>query len=388
LSLPPAAAPLAAGDLAAALHAPKAAPEAFAAALARYLGVPACRVAASGRVALFLLLKALSARAGDTRREVLMPAYTCPALARVALDLGLQPRLVDVIPETLEMAPDGLRAAAGSRTLAIIHVHPFGIPLDLTAAQEAARGAGAALIEDAAQAFGARQPRPPGRAGAAGDFGLFSLGPGKPLSTGGGGAVCARDPSGADLLREAWAELRPGASLPAVARLALLDAVFRPQGWRLATRLGALRFGESEAGLSYTVEGLSAAQAAIGLRALPRLDAANEARRVTAASLAVALGGLDGLHMPRPDPATGAIYLRFPLLMRDEARRDGSHAALSRAGLGAGRMYRRTLAETFPELSGSYPGAESLARRLLTLPTHAFVGPAHIARMAEILSSL
>jgi dTDP-4-amino-4,6-dideoxygalactose transaminase len=51
-------------------------------------------------------------------------------------------------------------------------------------------------------------------------------------------------------------------------------------------------------------------------------------------------------------------------------------------------MYRRTLAESFPELDGPYPGAEALAARLLTLPTHVFVTPDHVARMADILASL
>lgn len=385
--LPPSAAPLSAGDLTGAVSAPRNAASGFAAALAAYLGAPACAVADSGRAALLLLLRSLAATADPARRDVLMPAYTCPAVARVALDLKLRPVPVDVAPETLAMSPDALRAAAGDRTLAIIHVHPFGIPLDLADAQDAARAAGAWLIEDAAQALGARLGSDERRAGTAGDFGLFSLGPGKPLSLGGGGAVCAREPSGVDLVRGAWEALAPAASLPAAARLAVLNAIFRPLGWGSATRLGALRFGESEAGLSYRLAGLSAAQAAVGLRALPRLDAANQARRSVAAALAAALSGLGGLHIPRPNPGAEAIYLRFPLVMHDEASRDAAHLELMRAGLGAGVMYRRTLAQTFRELDGQYPGAEALASRLLTLPTHAFVTEHHIARMVHILAS-
>lgn len=385
MSLPPTAAPLASGDLRAALRAPADAPDAFAAGLTRYLDAATCTLAGSGRAALFLLLRALAARAVPSRHEVLMPAYTCPALARVALDLGLRPSLVDVIPETLGMSPDGLRASAGDRTLAIIHVHPFGLSLDVGPALEAAQNVGATVIEDTAQALGASLGAR--RAGTIGDFGLFSFGPGKPLSTGGGGAVCARGPSGANLLREAWTGLPSAASLPAAARLALLNAVFRPSGWQLATRLGALRFGESEAGLSYTVAGLSAAQAAAGLRALPQLDAANAARRSVGGALGEVLRSRRGLFVPEPEPGTMPVYLRFPLLLPDEAQRDAAYAALARVGLGAGRMYRRTLAEIFPGLGGPYPGAQALAARLLTLPTHAFVRFDHFARIADILSS-
>ena len=123
------------------------------------------------------------------RNEVVLPAYTCPSLVKVILEAALQPRLVDIDARSMVMRADDLAAAIGQRTLAVIVVHPFGMAHDIEPAQTLAQPNGAVLIEDVAQSMGARFD---GRlAGTRGHYGLFSLGPGKPLSAGGGGIVCA-----------------------------------------------------------------------------------------------------------------------------------------------------------------------------------------------------
>jgi dTDP-4-amino-4,6-dideoxygalactose transaminase len=130
--LPPTAAPLSLSDLRPGLGAPPETVDLFRQAVAGYLGVRACFVAAPGRTALYLLLKELAGMADHpARREVVMPAYTCPALVRVTLDAGLRPRLADLSPATLGYEPDGLAACLGEQTLAVIVVHPFGLPQPL-----------------------------------------------------------------------------------------------------------------------------------------------------------------------------------------------------------------------------------------------------------------
>jgi dTDP-4-amino-4,6-dideoxygalactose transaminase len=277
--LPPTAAPLSLSDLRPGLGAPPETVDLFRQAVAGYLGVRACFVAASGRTALYLLLKELAGTADHpARREVVMPAYTCPALVRVTLDAGLRPRLADLSPATLGYEPDGLAACLGEQTLAVIVVHPFGLPQPLDDVARQAQAAGAVVIQDAAQSLGARWA---GQwVGTRGDVGLFSLGPGKPLSTGGGGILCTNDEV---LIRRLERSCRlPPPALAAAwmpARLALLALVFRPTGWWLATRLGLHRLGDSEAAGGYTLAGLAPAQAALGLALLPRLEAINRRRR-------------------------------------------------------------------------------------------------------------
>ena len=186
--LPPTAVPIALSDLKSGLGPPPQSLAGFERALTRYLGVPTCKLAASGRTALYLLLRDLrQASDNPERREVIMPAYTCPSLAKVALDVELRPRFVDISPHTLALHVDQLEAEASERTLAVILVHPFGLPQPVDHIQALAHAAGAVVIEDAAQAMGAHLGGRP--VGTHGDFGLFSLGPGKPISTGGGGIV-------------------------------------------------------------------------------------------------------------------------------------------------------------------------------------------------------
>ena len=397
---PPTATPIDWKVMRAALRADAGDVSRFRAALAAYLGADACFPAASGRAALYLLLTTLRNEMGGAgRSEVVLPAYTCPSLGKVTLTAGLTPRFVDVSPYTLSFNSAELATAVGARTLAVICVHPFGIPHPIAAAQQIAQDAGAVLIEDAAQAMGAKLG---GRyVGTTARFGLFSLGPGKPMSTGGGGFVCAADAAASDLLRRAWDGLPPAtgaAGKLAAVRMAVLAAAFHPLGWRLATLAGAQRVGESEASWGFSLRGLTPAQAGAGLALLPRLQAINAARRAHGAALMAALAGIDGVHLPaqaaatrdvegRSEPAE-PVYLRLPVILDSEARCAAAHRALLAGGYGAGRMYRRTMAEFFPAYAdGAYPGAEQVARRLLTLPTHHYLSEYDAQRMAGLVEA-
>ncbi|MEZ4866027.1 MAG: DegT/DnrJ/EryC1/StrS family aminotransferase [Caldilineaceae bacterium] len=398
--LPPTATPLPLTTLLRAWPAGTAATEQFRTALQAYLGVPRCDLAASGRTALYLLLRALQATADHPdRRAVVLPAYTCPAVAKVVLDVGLQPYLVDIIPTTLAFDLDRLAAAVSEQTLAVIHVHPFGMPLDLAPVQSLAQAAGAVVIEDAAQALGAKVGGRP--VGTVGEYGLFSLGPGKALSTGGGGILSANTPAALQRLTQGqstWPPLPASGATPALLRLALFTLAFQPPLWWLATRLGAQRVGKHEASWGYRLRGLTPMQAAVGLAQLPRLDAYNQHRRQTAQLLDAELQGIAGVQLfscsgggvqgNEDDKCNEPIYLRFPLSVHDQARREQLFQRLWAAGIGVGRMYQRTLAEIFPQLAvGHYPGAQVVAQGLLTLPTHHFVTEQDVVRIGQIFSA-
>jgi len=386
--LPPAATPLTLADFGQGLRATAKTLPRFQAAVAHYLGANDCALAASGRTALYLLLRRLSAER-PTRREVVLPAYTCPALVKVIVDAGLQPSLVDISSRTLAFAPKELVGHVHARTLAVICVHPFGIPQAIEEVVARAHAVGAMVIEDAAQALGARIG---GRTlGAQGDFGLFSLGPGKPLSTGGGGIVCANSEASARLLDEAWQELAPASAVAtgwASVRLALLALAFHPAGWWLATRAGLHHAGNHEASWGYRVSGLTTTQAAIGLSLLARLDAINGRRCHNARQLMARLQAFDFVHVPPAPAAAAPVYLRLPLIVDNEERRERLWRRLAAAGIGAGRMYRHSLPELFPQLATrNYPGAAAVARRLLTLPTHHHLAPADMALTASIFQA-
>ncbi|HEY8430761.1 MAG TPA: DegT/DnrJ/EryC1/StrS family aminotransferase, partial [Sandaracinaceae bacterium] len=142
----------------------------------------------SGTSALQLALAAAGVRAGD---EVIVPAYSFVATAMCVLHQGAIPRFVDVVPETGNMDPALVAAAITPRTKAIMPVHVHGCPADMDPILELARAHQLAVIEDAAQAHGARY-----RGRNAGTMGMaagFSLQASKNLPAGEGGVLVTDD---------------------------------------------------------------------------------------------------------------------------------------------------------------------------------------------------
>lgn len=152
---------------------------------------------ASGSDALVLALMASGIGPGD---EVITTPFTFVATAGSIARAGAKSVFVDIDPVTFNMNPDGISAAATSRTRAIMPVHLFGLSADLAPIVEVARQSGWIIVEDAAQAVGARYKDD--YVGNFGHFGCFSFFPSKNLGgAGDGGMVTAQDPELAERLR-------------------------------------------------------------------------------------------------------------------------------------------------------------------------------------------
>src|SRR4051794_24811516 len=163
--------------------------EAFEAELAAYVGARHAVGVGSGTAALHLALVASGIGRGD---EVLLPANTFIATAEAVLAAGADPVLVDVDPRTALMDVTAAAAAVGPRTAAIIPVHLYGQPVPMDPVRELASRHGLFVLEDAAQAIGARWRGE--RAGSMGDAAGFSFYPGKNLGAlGDAGAVTTND---------------------------------------------------------------------------------------------------------------------------------------------------------------------------------------------------
>ncbi len=389
--LPPTAVPLKKGDLSSGLRPTNDAQQLFRADLATYLGITAdaCLLASSGRSALYCLLQGLKLD-HPGRAQVIMPAYTCPAVARVAIDLGLKPVYVDLSPRTMAYDLEQLVGILNENTLAIVIVHPFGIPLAVQETMSLAESVGAAVIEDVAQSFGAQWGEQ--FVGKRGDFGLFSLGPGKPISTGGGGFVIANKPGGINTLsrgRQALSKTSSLGSIQAWARQSAYQLAFHPRGWWLATRFGLHRVGNHEASWGYHLTELTAGQAAVGRRLLPRLQVINADRKHKAKILKAGIENSTRLQSIEIMDQAQPIYLRFPLIAQSEKQREALYDQLWAQGIGVGRLYEKTLPTIFGTETGkSFPGAEAIANRLLTLPTHHYVRDDDLQLMCEILRTI
>ncbi|MGH3871986.1 MAG: DegT/DnrJ/EryC1/StrS family aminotransferase [Pseudonocardiaceae bacterium] len=164
---------------------------------ATYCGARACVGVANGTDALELILAGLGIGRGD---EVILPANTFIATAEAVCATGARPRFVDVCADTLLVDPAAVQAAINSATAAIIAVHLYGQMVDPEPISAIAAAHGLVLIEDAAQAHGARHGGV--IAGSVGVAAGFSFYPGKNLGAlGDGGAVVTSDHALAERIR-------------------------------------------------------------------------------------------------------------------------------------------------------------------------------------------
>ena len=209
------------------------------------------------------------------------------------------------------------------QVLALICVHPFGIPQAVEAEIDLAHAVGAVVIEDAAQAMGARWKEQP--VGVRGDFGLYSLGPGKPLSVGGGGVVSTNDQRQAQLLQKAWQDL-PAAPVT-MSAWSLISLAANSVGHQSSGLVVGRSFRLCKVGGCTLVVGaiitrqLSSAQARVGVAQLAELDDINRVRRQNGRQLRSQLQGLDFVHIPEIPPEADPIYLRLPIIVDTAERR-------------------------------------------------------------------
>jgi len=157
--------------------------------MAAYCGTKCAVGVSSGTSGLFLALKALGIKAGD---EVITSPYTFIATAEVIANTGAKPVFADIDPKTYNIDPAKIEEKITGRTKAIIPVHLYGQCADMEAILGIARSHGLKVVEDAAQAIGARQNGK--KAGSMGEAGCFSFFPSKNLGCfGDGGMVITND---------------------------------------------------------------------------------------------------------------------------------------------------------------------------------------------------
>ncbi|MCO5999551.1 DegT/DnrJ/EryC1/StrS family aminotransferase [Actinoallomurus rhizosphaericola] len=256
----------------------------FAEEFARYNGAPYCVSVDHGSSALLVALEALNIGPGD---EVIVPAMTWVAPVTAVLRVGALPVLVDSDPRTGCITPDTIRAGLSDRTRAVILVHLACTVADLDGITALTREAGVPLVEDCAQAHGARWR---GRAvGTYGDVGVFSFQNGKVLTGGEGGAVITSDEG----IYRRVQQLRA-------------DSRWYPEGGSAAGEMELVEAGEIM-GANYCMSELSAA---VLIDQLPRLDAQHQHREKIAGELERRLAELGGFApVPLPEEADArSIY--------------------------------------------------------------------------------
>lgn len=265
---------------------------------ATYCGVSDCVGVASGSDALELALRAAGVVPGD---EVATVANAAMYATLAIQSCGAIPRYVDVEEATLTMSPASLAATLTTRTRAVIVTHLYGRLADMAALSPIAASHAIVLIEDCAQAHGARSAH--GRAGSLGDLGCFSFYPTKNLGAlGDGGAVTTRHPAFAARVR-----------------------ALRQYGWEGKYRVTVTGGRNSR---------LDEMQAAFLRARLAHLDEENDRRRTIAGAYC------ERIRHPgiRPLPAGNAEWVAHLAVVRCTLR-DALQAHLERHGVATGVHY-------------------------------------------------
>lgn len=355
------------------------------------LGPHACFLVSSGRAALTILLEAMQQQRPG-RREVVIPAYTCFSVPSAVARAGLTARLCDVHPETLDLDFDALARVDLSRALCVVPSGLYGLPGDLAGLERVGRKFGAFVVDDAAQCLGAMQDARP--CGTFGDAGFFSLGRGKGITTMGGGILVTRREDLVGAIEERMRPL-PGPSAievgTAIGTSLIYSGLLRPSRYWLVDRIPFLGLGGSHFDAGFPITRLSAYQQRLGEQIVPLVDSYNKIRRDHADHLRSGLEGAEGIAIPRPVAGASPVYLRFPILTRDGAHRAALLGRLREAGISASASYPTAIG-AIPGIARHLapgqtpcPGAESVATRILTLPTHPWVTARDVERMVTIV---
>jgi dTDP-4-amino-4,6-dideoxygalactose transaminase len=319
--------------------------------VARLCGVRYGVGVASGTDALALSLRAAGIGPGD---EVIVPAFTFIATASAVSLVGARPRFADIDAATFNLDPAQLEAQITPAARAIVPVHLYGQPAEMSAILEIARFHNLFVIEDAAQAIGATyKGRPVGSFGLAGCLSFY---PTKNLGGAGDGGMIVTDSE------------------------------------ELAARLRALRdhgqttrYTSAETGWNSRLGEIQAAVLRVKLRYLAGWTAKRQAH---AARYTELLGGIPRVEVPRTAPLATHVFHQYTLRV---PARDRVREALAARGIGTGLYYPLPLhlQPAYAALGyrrGNYPVSEQAARDVLSLPMYPELLPQQLERVAAALA--
>ena len=283
--------------------------------------------------------------AGDGEGEVITSSFSFVATGEAIVNAGYRPVFADIDPATCLIDPDRIEAAITPRTRAIVPVHLYG----QMAAMDRIVALGLPVIEDAAQAHGARtRGLGPGQTS---DAACFSFYPGKNLGAwGDGGAIFTRDGDLAERIR------------------------------RRANHGRAEKYVHDTIGVNSRLDGLQAAVLGVKLR---HIDAWTVARRGAAALYDSLLADCPAIGRVATAEAAAHVHHLYVVRVRD---RDRVRGALNAAGIGAGVHYPLPI-HAQPAFAAygrpSLPETERAAAEVLSLPLYAEITEAQVARVAE-----
>lgn len=321
---------------------------------AAFLDVKGTAGVGNGTDALFLALKALGIGKGD---EVITTANTFIATVEAIHHTGATPVLVDCEKSSYLMNLDQVKASVTPRTKAIIPVHLYGQLVDIEDLVQWAADRGIAIVEDCAQAAGARLNGK--HAGSIGDFGCFSFYPDKNLGTiGDGGAISSSQPE-------------------------LLLAVRK-----LRNHGGEVRYVHEFPGFNSRLDPLQALVLDLKLK---HLDQWSEQRREFAGMYSQYLSDVEGVIVPEHRGDDSHVFHLYVIRLEAD-RRNALKKHLQKKGILTAIQYPSPVHRTpaFQHLgygNGAFPVSEEYAEQILSLPMHVALSKSDIEFVCEEIGS-
>jgi len=335
--------------------------EEFENAVAAYTGAAHAVAVNSGTSGLHLVMRALGITDGD---EVIVPSFTFIAVANAVRYERAIPVFVDIDAETLNLDPAKIEAAITPRTRAILAVHTFGQPADMSSIFRIARKHGLRVIEDACEAIGAEYDGC--KVGPLGDAGVFAFYPNKQITTGEGGVIVTQS-----------------SQIAALARAQRNQGRTHPGEW--------LEHGE----LGYNYR-LSEINCALGIEQLKRLESILKRRAEIARAYHRRLGGNPDLKLPLQDlPGCRISWFVYVVRLGErfiQQQRDWIWKEMGSRGIGCGRYFApihwQPAYENFEGVRHALPNTEGSAARSLALPFFNNLKPSELDEVCATLQEL
>ena len=371
--------------------------EEFENSFAEFHGVQHAISASFGRMAFYYILRALEL---PPESEIIFPALTFWVVPEIARRAGLKPVFVDVDARTFNLDPARIEAAITERTRAIVPTHLYGQPCRMSEIMRVAETHNLIVVEDCAQAAGARYGDR--RVGTFGDAAFFSFQMLKGINTYGGGMALTNDSSIAAKVR-AQAEAEPQQTTSELIKRFSFGIAARslvsPRGfawWGYPIGAAASLAGDRDLSkyfwerirpldrfpLAYRRR-FSNAQAIIGLRALDRLDEFNERSRAHAQIYTRGLAGCPSIETPYAIPEVEHVYYQYCIYVSDPCR-------TRRRAIRRGVDFETTHVDVcsalplFKQFAAACPQAEQTAEAL-QLPVYSRLRTSDVERVLKVV---
>ena len=406
--------------------------EHFRSELKDYFGSKHCFLVSSGKAALTVILRALHGLHPE-RDEVLIPAFICYSVPSAIVRAGLKIKLCDVNPDTLDFDYDQLEELitqsskleaernlkglakkeypvsgtqhpvssdngqqtinhvhADPRLLGVIPAHLFGLPANVEHVRSLVVDPLVSIVEDAAQAFGAKGNGK--KSGTLGDVSFFSLGRGKALSTVEGGIILTDRDDIADRIGSCLSDTQKYNALELI-RL-IINAISlilfqRPALFWFPKALPFLRVGDTIYDHRFKIRKISAFQAGMAKNWQSKLEKFHKSRKKNSRHWR-SLTYSDAFYCYRSKNGDEPNLLRYPVKIADKNILESMLKSSQAEGLGIMPTYPDSingineLRDVF--MGQIFPAAEKLPHQLATLPIHPYVSHKDIKKISKLLS--